>query len=148
MVYLDRSLAPGGGSSADGSGHGVHVDMHDFVPEGCSTPAQPRVHLLYRPGHYVSGVMPARCPPRRCFCSAEPPSVADACLSVYCYQLILLSPWFCAVAAGSHVSSPRRMTKKWVDWKSGSLVCVAADERTEEAGVDFNRSGAPGDQAT
>lgn len=31
----------------------VHVDMHDFIPEGCPAPAKPRVHLLYRPGHYV-----------------------------------------------------------------------------------------------
>ncbi|KAL4428057.1 hypothetical protein ABPG75_002146 [Micractinium tetrahymenae] len=49
VVYLDRSLAPGGGG--DGNG-GVHVDEHDFIPEGCPPPARPRVHLLYRPGHY------------------------------------------------------------------------------------------------
>lgn len=58
VVYLDRSLAPGGGGAADaaggGGGQGVHVDTHDFVPEGLPPPAQPRVHLLYRPGHYVS----------------------------------------------------------------------------------------------
>ena len=30
VVYLDRSLAPGGGSSVGSVG--VHVDMHDFVP--------------------------------------------------------------------------------------------------------------------
>lgn len=56
VVYLDRSLAPGGGDGADaaggGGGQGVHVDTHDFVPEGLPPPAQPRVHLLYRPGHY------------------------------------------------------------------------------------------------
>lgn len=51
VVYLDRSLAPGGGASGGGD---VHVDEHDFIPEGCPQPARPRVHLLYRPGHYVS----------------------------------------------------------------------------------------------
>jgi hypothetical protein len=51
VVYLDRSLAPGGGAAASGSS-GVHVDKHDFVPEGGPS-TQPRVHLLYRPGHYV-----------------------------------------------------------------------------------------------
>jgi ubiquitin thioesterase protein OTUB1 len=51
VVYLDRSLAPGGGDSGDGNGE-VHVDVHDFIPEGCPAPAKPRVHLLYRPGHY------------------------------------------------------------------------------------------------
>lgn len=49
VVYLDRSLAPGGGASGGGD---VHVDEHDFIPEGCPQPARPRVHLLYRPGHY------------------------------------------------------------------------------------------------
>lgn len=51
VVYLDRSLAPGGGG--DGAPGGApHVDLHDFVPEGCPAASQPRVHLLYRPGHY------------------------------------------------------------------------------------------------
>ena len=55
VVYLDRSLAPGGGGGEGSEGNGggaVQVDMHDFIPEGCPAPAQPRVHLLYRPGHY------------------------------------------------------------------------------------------------
>ena len=52
VVYLDRSLAPGGGGG--GGGGDVQVDKHDFVPEGCPPPGSPRVHLLYRPGHYVS----------------------------------------------------------------------------------------------
>ncbi|KAK9846306.1 hypothetical protein WJX81_001294 [Elliptochloris bilobata] len=44
VVYLDRTAMPGeGGSSA--------VATYDFTPAGCAgTP--PRVHLLYRPGHY------------------------------------------------------------------------------------------------
>ena len=50
MVYLDRSLAPGGGAAADAEAAAV---CHDFVPAGCPQPAAPRVHLLYRPGHYV-----------------------------------------------------------------------------------------------
>lgn len=41
-------MAPGGDG---GDGGDIHVDMHDFIPEGCPSP-QPRVHLLYRPGHY------------------------------------------------------------------------------------------------
>ena len=48
VVYLDRSTAPGGGGSGGGD---VHVDVHDFVPEACQG-RPPRVHLLYRPGHY------------------------------------------------------------------------------------------------
>lgn len=60
VVYLDRSLAPGGGSGSPGD---VHVDEHDFIPEGCPPPARPRVHLLYRPGHYVSA---AAANPRGC----------------------------------------------------------------------------------
>ena len=44
VVYLDRTAMPGeGGSSA--------VATYDFTPEGCAG-APPRVHLLYRPGHY------------------------------------------------------------------------------------------------
>ena len=68
VVYLDRSLAPGGDMGAEGGGNGnggnggggvLHVDRHDFVPEGCAPPHHPRVHLLYRPGHYVSDACPA-----------------------------------------------------------------------------------------
>lgn len=44
VVYLDRTAMPGeGGSSA--------VATYDFIPDGCAG-AAPRVHLLYRPGHY------------------------------------------------------------------------------------------------
>ena len=44
VVYLDRTAMPGeGGSSA--------VATYDFAPEACAG-ATPRVHLLYRPGHY------------------------------------------------------------------------------------------------
>ncbi|GAB4821136.1 hypothetical protein N2152v2_008182 [Parachlorella kessleri] len=53
VVYLDRSL---GVPSTAGDDGGVHVDTHDFFPEGLAAAGgavlQPRVHLLYRPGHY------------------------------------------------------------------------------------------------
>jgi ubiquitin thioesterase protein OTUB1 len=60
VAYLDRSVHPGGGSGGgaqggNGSegGEEVAVDMHDFVPETVSLVEKaPRVHLLYRPGHY------------------------------------------------------------------------------------------------
>lgn len=53
VVYLDQSL----GAVAAGVGHadGAAVNHHDFVPEalgGASSSVDPRVHLLYRPGHY------------------------------------------------------------------------------------------------
>lgn len=41
VVYLDRS---GGGD--DGA------TEHNFVPDGLPQDSDPRVHLLYRPGHY------------------------------------------------------------------------------------------------
>lgn len=56
-MYLDRSLAPGGGG---GDSDEVQTVLHDFVPEGCPAPAALRVHLLYRPGHYVSLLPPCR----------------------------------------------------------------------------------------
>ena len=79
VVYLDRSLnigdgMDGGGGGEDSSagddnnnnnnkGRGesnisgsgttvVKVDMHDFIPESCPPGSVPRVHVLYRPGHY------------------------------------------------------------------------------------------------
>lgn len=72
VVYLDRSNAPaggGGGSSGgtaevsampgDSTGGGtalsaaaVKVDIHNFVPDQFAGSPEPRVHLLYRPGHY------------------------------------------------------------------------------------------------
>ena len=52
VVYLDRSMAGfGGGASADSG----EINHHDFVPETAAqttSPAVPRVHLLYRPGHF------------------------------------------------------------------------------------------------
>ena len=52
VVYLDRSMAGfGGGASADTG----EINHHDFVPETAAqttSPAVPRVHLLYRPGHF------------------------------------------------------------------------------------------------
>ena len=52
VVYLDRSMAAfAGGGSEDSAA----VNHHDFVPEAMQTGTavvQPRVHLLYRPGHY------------------------------------------------------------------------------------------------
>ena len=58
VAYLDRSMGDsfdsGGGGGTMSSNGGVvapHVDMHDFIPsEAAST--EPRVHLMYRPGHY------------------------------------------------------------------------------------------------
>ncbi len=52
VVYLDRSL---GGPGVGAEDSGVHVDMHDFIPEGIAAAggaSEPHVHLLYRPGHY------------------------------------------------------------------------------------------------
>lgn len=46
VVYLDRSGADNGQASE------VDVTTHDFVPEGMPPDSAPRVHLLYRPGHY------------------------------------------------------------------------------------------------
>ena len=47
-MYLDRSLALGGGSEADTA----DINAHDFCPEALPPSCPPRVHLLYRPGHY------------------------------------------------------------------------------------------------
>ncbi|EFJ52492.1 hypothetical protein VOLCADRAFT_86645 [Volvox carteri f. nagariensis] len=47
VVYLDSSGMPTGGN-----GSGLDATMHDFVPDSCVPGTQPRVHLLYRPGHY------------------------------------------------------------------------------------------------
>jgi len=77
VVYLDRSLNIGDGMAGGGGGGGgredssagdtggrgesntsgsgtatVKVDMHDFIPELCIPGSVPRVHVLYRPGHY------------------------------------------------------------------------------------------------
>lgn len=76
VVYLDRSQAPagdsGGGGGSDGAAvtaaaagdstgggtalsaaaGGVKVDVHDFLPDQYAGTPEPRVHLLYRPGHY------------------------------------------------------------------------------------------------
>ena len=55
------SAAPGGAASTAGTvvsgiagaGAPVKVDVHDFVPDALIESAtEPRVHLLYRPGHY------------------------------------------------------------------------------------------------
>ncbi|KAK9815200.1 hypothetical protein WJX73_010822 [Symbiochloris irregularis] len=54
IVYLDQSL----GAAMAGVGHaeGAAVNHHDFVPEALQNAtgpnAIPKVHLLYRPGHY------------------------------------------------------------------------------------------------
>ncbi|KAG2501153.1 hypothetical protein HYH03_000968 [Edaphochlamys debaryana] len=50
VVYLDSSGHPGGGSGAGGAD--LDATVHDFVPDACPPGTQPRVHLLYRPGHY------------------------------------------------------------------------------------------------
>ena len=56
------SAAPGGAASTAGTvvsgivggAAPVKVDVHDFVPDALvgSAATEPRVHLLYRPGHY------------------------------------------------------------------------------------------------
>ena len=49
VVYLDRSM---GALVSHTEGDEVKVDTHDFIPESCAPGTQPRIHLLYRPGHY------------------------------------------------------------------------------------------------
>ncbi|KAG2432857.1 hypothetical protein HXX76_008590 [Chlamydomonas incerta] len=49
VVYLDSSGLPTGGG---GGGGGLEASCHDFVPDSCPPGTAPRVHLLYRPGHY------------------------------------------------------------------------------------------------
>lgn len=49
VVYLDSS---GAAAVGVGAGNGLEASTHDFVPEACPRGAAPRVHLLYRPGHY------------------------------------------------------------------------------------------------
>ena len=58
VVYLDRSLNVMAGGFGDGDSS-AQVNHHDFIPEAAfsatavtSKPLIPRVHLLYRPGHY------------------------------------------------------------------------------------------------
>ena len=55
VIYLDRSM----GIAMAGIGNdSATVNHHDFIPEAMqqdvkvSKPIQPRVHVLYRPGHY------------------------------------------------------------------------------------------------
>ena len=55
VVYLDGSgmMVPGEKLESSPSGGALHVDVHDFIPDGCSVaPEDICVHLLYRPGHY------------------------------------------------------------------------------------------------
>ena len=53
VVYLDRSMAAFAAGQAEDD---AAVNLHNFVPEtmqkDTSAAVQPRVHLLYRPGHY------------------------------------------------------------------------------------------------
>lgn len=52
VVYLDRSMAAFAGAASEDA---AAVNHHDFVPEAMqknTAAVQPRVHLLYRPGHY------------------------------------------------------------------------------------------------
>lgn len=52
VVCLDRSGAGGFMGGGDG-GSDPDTNMHAFVPEACAAAGQtPRVHVLYRPGHY------------------------------------------------------------------------------------------------
>ena len=52
VVYLDRST----GAAMAGVGYdSAAINHHDFVPDSLGespTPVNPRVHVLYRPGHY------------------------------------------------------------------------------------------------
>ncbi|KAK9824088.1 hypothetical protein WJX72_007637 [[Myrmecia] bisecta] len=55
VVYLDRSM--GAAMAGVEAGEGASVNHHDFIPDACAAaagggPVQPRVHVLYRPGHY------------------------------------------------------------------------------------------------
>jgi ubiquitin thioesterase protein OTUB1 len=47
VVYLDSSGMPAGSN-----GSSLDATCHDFVPDSCAPGTRPRVHLLYRPGHY------------------------------------------------------------------------------------------------
>ena len=53
VVYLDRSMAAFAAGHAEDD---AAVNLHNFIPEtmqkDTSAAVQPRVHLLYRPGHY------------------------------------------------------------------------------------------------
>ena len=55
VIYLDRSMATAMAGIGNDS---TMVNHHDFVPEAMQQdakvpkPIQPRVHVLYRPGHY------------------------------------------------------------------------------------------------
>lgn len=50
VLYLDRSM---GAMLAGISDDGSSVNHHDFVPESMQGQSiQPRVNVLYRPGHY------------------------------------------------------------------------------------------------
>lgn len=50
IIYLDRSGMLEGGAGAGGSD--LDYSVHDFIPDACPPGTEPRVHLLYRPGHY------------------------------------------------------------------------------------------------
>ncbi|KAG2448866.1 hypothetical protein HYH02_006216 [Chlamydomonas schloesseri] len=52
VVYLDSSGLPSGGGDGSGGGGGLEASCHGFVPDSCPPGTVPRVHLLYRPGHY------------------------------------------------------------------------------------------------
>lgn len=47
VVHLDRS----GTGTAGGADSDIEVNKHEFIPEGLAD-SKPRVHVLYRPGHY------------------------------------------------------------------------------------------------
>ena len=49
VVYLDRSQ--GALLASPGEADMAALNHHDFIPDAC-TGAVPRVHVLYRPGHY------------------------------------------------------------------------------------------------
>lgn len=55
VLYLDSSSGVPQTDGASGSGGGTY-SQHDFIPEALKaargTAIEPRVHVLYRPGHY------------------------------------------------------------------------------------------------
>ena len=55
MARSAPASAAAGGSALEtvGSAAGaLKIDVHDFVPDGYAGAPEPKVHLLYRPGHY------------------------------------------------------------------------------------------------
>lgn len=52
VALLMAMMAPGCAHRACCLATCPQVTTHDFVPDCCASGTVPRVHLLYRPGHY------------------------------------------------------------------------------------------------